>query len=147
NRAAIAIEYAQLYREVREADRRKDEFLATLAHELRNPLAPIRNGLQIIGLSGDNVAAVVQARARMERQLSQMVHLVDDLLDVSRISRGKLDLRKEPVELAVVVNNAVETSRPLIEASGQELTIDMPPTPVVVDADVTRLGQIFSNLL
>lgn len=147
SRAAIAIENAQLYRELREADRRKDEFLATLAHELRNPLAPIRNGLQIIRLSGDNGAAVGKARSMMERQLSQMVRLVDDLLDVSRISGGKLDLRKESVDLAVVVNNAVETTRPLIEASGQELTIDMPPTPVVVDADVTRLGQVFGNLL
>ncbi len=147
SRAAIAVENAQLYRELRETDRRKDEFLATLAHELRNPLAPIHNGLQIIRLSGDNVAAVGQTRSMMERQLSQMVHLVDDLLDVSRISRGKLELRKEPVDLAVVVNCAVETSRPVVEASGQELTIDMPPTPVVVDADVTRLGQVFSNLL
>ena len=147
SRAAIAIENAQLYQESREADRRKDEFLATLAHELRNPLAPIRNGLHVIRLSGDNVAAVGQARSMMERQLSQMVRLVDDLLDVSRISRGKLELRKERVDLAVVVNNAVETSRPVIEASGHELTVVMPPMPVGVDADVTRLGQVFANLL
>lgn len=147
SRAAIAIENAQFYRELREADRRKDEFLATLAHELRNPLAPIRNGLHIMRLSGDNMAAVEQVRAMMERQLSQMVRLVDDLLDVSRINGGKLDLRKEPVDIAVVVNNAVETSRPLIEAGDHELTIDIPPTPVVVDADVTRLGQVFANLL
>ena len=94
DRAAIAIENAQLYRELRDADRRKDEFLATLAHELRNPLAPIRNGLQVLRLAGTESGMVDEARSMMERQLSQMVRLVDDLLDVSRITRNKLDLRK-----------------------------------------------------
>jgi two-component system CheB/CheR fusion protein len=129
------------------SDRRKDEFLATLAHELRNPLAPIRNGLQIMRLSNGERESVEKARIMMERQLGQMVHLVDDLLDLSRISRGKIELRKERVELSRVVQQAVETSRPLIEASGHDLTITVPSGPVYVDADVTRLAQVFSNLL
>ena len=104
DRAAIAIENAQLYRELRDADRRKDEFLATLAHELRNPLAPIRNGLQVLRLAGRRAARrSSEARSMMERQVSQMVRLVDDLLDVTRISRDKIELRKERVELAAVV--------------------------------------------
>jgi signal transduction histidine kinase/ActR/RegA family two-component response regulator len=131
---------------LREADRRKNEFLATLAHELRNPLAPIRNALQIIRLSSDRDARE-QARTLIERQLGQMVRLVDDLMDVSRISRGKVELRKEQVELAKVVQQAVETSRPLIEAMGHDLTLDMPPMPIVVNGDLTRLAQAFANLL
>jgi PAS domain S-box-containing protein len=128
------------------ADRRKDEFLATLAHELRNPLAPLRNGLQVIRLSPDRQARA-QAQAMMQRQLEQMVRLVDDLLDVSRISRGKLELRREQVELAAVVGRAVETSRPLIDHLGHELTVTLPEQPVLVDADPTRLAQVFANLL
>ena len=147
DRAAIAIENAQLYRELRDADRRKDEFLATLAHELRNPLAPIRNGLQILRLSGMENGMVADARAMMERQLSQMVRLVDDLLDVSRITRNKLDLRKQRVTLAAVVHSAVETSRPLIEQSRHTLSLTLPPGPVHIDADPVRLAQVFSNLL
>jgi PAS domain S-box-containing protein len=140
-------ELRRLAAELSEADRRKNEFLATLAHELRNPLAPLRNGLQIMRLSGDSKAAVEQARTIMERQLGQMVHLVDDLLDVSRISRGKLDLRTERVELATVLNNAIETSRPLLDANGHELLVRLPSQPLFVAADVTRLGQVFANLL
>jgi PAS domain S-box-containing protein len=132
---------------LRDADRRKDEFLATLAHELRNPLAPLRNGLQVMKLAGANARAVEEARGMMERQLAQMVRLIDDLLDVSRITRGKLQLRPERVELASVVQSAVENSRPLIEASGHELTITLPPGPVLLDADPVRLAQVFSNLL
>jgi PAS domain S-box-containing protein len=146
-RAAVAIENTQLYQALRDADRRKDEFLATLAHELRNPLAPLRNGLEVMKLAKGDADATEQVRTMMERQLSQMVHLVDDLLDLSRISRGKIELRKERVELAKVVQHAVETSRPLIEAGGHHLTISMPPGPIYVDADVTRLAQVFSNLL
>ncbi len=132
---------------LREADRRKDEFLATLAHELRNPLAPLRNGLQIMKLARGNAVGTEQARAMMERQLAQLVRLVDDLMDVSRISRGKITLRRERVELARVIQQAVETSRPLIEANGHELTITVPPQSVFVEADPTRLAQVVSNLL
>jgi PAS domain S-box-containing protein len=140
-------ELRRLTAELSEADRRKDEFLATLAHELRNPLAPIRNGLQVLRLAGTNGEAVEQTRTMMDRQLSQMVRLVDDLLDVSRITRNKLELRKEPVELSAVVNSAVETSRPLIEACNHELTVTLPPSPIYLEADLTRLAQVFSNLL
>ena len=145
--ASVAIENARLVDSLREADRRKDEFLATLAHELRNPLTPIRIGLEIMQLTGISGAAAEQARAMMERQLTQMVRLVDDLLDVSRITRGKIELRKERIELAAVVASAVETSRPLIEASGHELTVTLPPDAIQLDADLTRLAQVFSNLL
>ncbi len=132
---------------LREADRRKDEFLATLAHELRNPLAPLRNGLQVMRLARGNPEAVEQAQGMMERQLGQMVRLIDDLLDVSRITRGKLQLRRERADLASVVRSAVEGSRPLIEASGHELTVTLPPEPVYLEADPTRLAQVFANLL
>lgn len=145
-RKQVEEELRRLAAELSEADRRKDEFLATLAHELRNPLAPIRNGLQIMGASTDK-AAIEEVRTMMERQLGQMVHLVDDLLDVSRISRGKLELRKQRVQLSAVLSNAVETSRPLIESSGHELIVDVPTESIILDADVTRLGQVFSNLL
>ena len=137
----------QLATKLTEADRRKDEFLATLAHELRNPLAPIRTGLQLMKLPGVQQANIEQARSMMERQLTQMVRLVDDLMDVSRISRGKLDLRKARVPLAAVLNSAVETSRPLIAQMGHELTITLPQQPLIVDADLTRLAQVFLNLL
>ena len=132
---------------LKEADRRKDEFLATLAHELRNPLAPIRNGLQIMRLATGRPAVIEQARGMMERQVRQMVRLIDDLLDLSRISRGKVELRKERTDLAVIVQNAVETSRPVIEQAGHELTVTIPGEPIVMDADVVRLSQVFSNLL
>lgn len=132
---------------LQEADGRKDEFLATLAHELRNPLAPIRNALQVMRLAGDNVELAEQARGIIDRQLSQLVRLVDDLMDVSRISRGKIELRKERIELAAVVHSAVEASRPVIEQAGQQLTVTMPQQPIVVDADLTRLAQACMNLL
>ncbi len=132
---------------LKDADRRKDEFLATLAHELRNPLAPLRNGLQILRLSRGDAAAADRAMGMMDRQLGQMVHLVDDLLDVSRITRGKLHLRRDRVELAAVVRNAVEASRPLVEAAGHRLAVSLPPEPVHLDADPTRLAQVLSNLL
>ncbi len=132
---------------LRESDRRKSEFLAMLAHELRNPLAPLRNGLQIMRLANHNGAAVERAQGMMERQLGHMVRLIDDLLDLSRITNGKIELRKERIDLAAAVKDAVETSRPLIEASGHELTVTLPPQPVFVDADRTRLAQVFANLL
>jgi PAS domain S-box-containing protein len=140
-------ELKKLHQQLQEADRRKDEFLATLAHELRNPLAPLRNALQIMRLAGDNKRAVEQALPVMERQLEQMVRLIDDLLDVSRIARNKLQLRKMRVELAEVVRHAVETARPLIESAGHELTLAQPAEPIYVDADAARLAQVFANLL
>ncbi|MFL5340760.1 MAG: PAS domain S-box protein [Gemmataceae bacterium] len=132
---------------LREADRRKDEFLAVLAHELRNPLAPVRSALQIMRLAGDNRYAVEQARSMMERQVQQMVRLVDDLLDVSRITRGNVELKKERVALSSVVATAVETSRPLIEAARHELHVAIPAETVELEADATRLAQVLSNLL
>ena len=133
--------------QLRDTDRRKDEFLATLAHELRNPLAPIRNALQIMHLTPDDKPSREQARRMMERQLGQMVRLIDDLLDVSRITRGKLELRKERVELAAVIGTAIDTSRPLVEDAGHELDVSLPTDPVYLDADPVRLAQVFSNLL
>ena len=143
---ALEEDLRKITAELSEADRRKDEFLATLAHELRNPLAPIRNGLQILRIA-DDTATIERVRAMMERQLAQMVHLVDDLLDVSRISRGKLQLRKQQIQLATALNDAVETSRPVIDAGGHTLVVKLPSEPIFLDADPTRLGQIFSNLL
>jgi len=132
---------------LRDADRKKDDFIALLAHELRNPLAPIRNGLQVMKLAGDDADAVAQARAMMDRQLGHMVRLIDDLLDVSRIGRNKMELRRDRVQLADVISTAVETARPMIDAAGHELTIALPLTPVFLDADLTRLAQVFGNLL
>jgi PAS domain S-box-containing protein len=133
--------------ELREASRKKDEFLALLAHELRNPLAPLRNGLQVMRLSASDANAVAQARAMMDRQLGHMVRLIDDLLDVSRIGRQKMELRQAQVALADVVDNAVETARPVIEAAGHRLTVLLPSEAVFLNADLTRLAQVLSNLL
>jgi signal transduction histidine kinase len=132
---------------LREEDERKDKFLATLAHELRNPLAPLRNGLQIMRLAQGDAEALERVRSMMERQLGQMVHLIDDLLDLSRISHGKIDLRVERIELAKAVQQAIDTSRPSIAQADHELLIKFPPDPIYVDADLTRLVQVFSNLL
>ena len=133
--------------ELRAADRRKSEFLAMLAHELRNPLAPLQNGLHIMRLAGDDSVEAAQARGMMERQLGHMVRLIDDLLDLSRISNGKIELRRERIDLATVVQSAIETSRPLIDAGEHKLTVHIPPKPVIVYADRVRLAQVFSNLL
>lgn len=130
-----------------EADRRKDEFLATLAHELRNPLAPIRSGLEVLRLSEGDPATSAQARSMMERQLGQLVRLVDDLMDVSRINHGKLELRAETLNLETAIHSALETSRSLIEEMGQKVIIQMPEEPVFVKADRVRLSQIFMNLM
>ena len=132
---------------LREQDVRKDEFLATLAHELRNPLAPLANGLKLIKLGRGNAQTVEAARTLMERQLGHMVRLVDDLLDVSRISLGKVELKKERVELAAVVQSALETSGPLIEQMDHDLSVAVPQEPIYVDGDMTRLSQVLSNLL
>jgi signal transduction histidine kinase/ActR/RegA family two-component response regulator len=132
---------------LRLADRRKDEFLATLAHELRNPLAPIRTGLDILRLRSGDAQATQRATDIMERQLRQMVRLVDDLLDVSRINTGKFTIKSGRVELKAVVNDALEVVRPYIELHGHELAIDLPDRPVFLNGDATRLAQILSNLL
>jgi signal transduction histidine kinase len=129
-----------------EADRRKDEFLATLAHELRNPLSPIRNGLDILRAS-PSAANAEEIRDMMDRQLSHLVRLVDDLLDVSRVSQGKVELRKEQIALGELLKTAVEASEPLISAGRHELVLDLPDTEVWLDADLTRLSQVVSNLL
>lgn len=132
---------------LREADRRKDEFLATLAHELRNPLAPLKNALELMKAADGDREQIDQARSAMERQVGQMVRLVDDLLDVSRISRDKLVLRSERVELAEVLRHALETCRPLVESAGHELSVTLPSEPIYLDADAARLAQVFGNLL
>jgi signal transduction histidine kinase len=134
-------------RELREANQAKDEFLALLAHELRNPLAPIVNAVGLIGTRAEADPVLQQAAHVVERQAQQMARLLDDLLDVSRISRGKLQLRKEILDLAEVVENAVQTSRPLIESRRHQLTISLPPEPVSLEGDSTRLEQVLANLL
>ena len=131
---------------LQEADRRKDEFLATLAHELRNPLAPISSGLHIVR-TADNPAQTAAALEIMERQVGQMVRLVDDLLDVARITTGKVELRRESIDLADAIRDAVETSAPAFAQRGDTLTITPPSEPVCVNADRTRLAQVFANLL
>ena len=131
----------------READRRKDEFLATLAHELRNPLAPISNATSILKLAHDDREVFERATGTIERQLAHLVRLVDDLLDMSRISRGKLELRREHIELASVIHQAVETCRPMAEAASQEVTVTLPAQSIYLNADPVRLSQVVSNLL
>jgi PAS domain S-box-containing protein len=132
---------------LKEADRRKDEFLAMLAHELRNPLAPIRNAVQVMNLLAGGEPNLQRAREMIERQVKHLARLVDDLLDVSRITRGKINIRKEPVELASVIARAAETSRPLLETRRQALAVTLLPEPVLVEGDATRLAQVFANLL
>lgn len=129
-----------------EADHRKDEFIALLAHELRNPLAPLRNGVQVLRLAEDESTRRM-AQEMMDRQLTHMVRLIDDLLDVSRLSRNKMELRQTAVTLDHVIASAVETVRPLIDETGHDLTISLPDQPVALYADLTRLSQVFSNLL
>jgi PAS domain S-box-containing protein len=146
-RASIAVQNIQLLETLRLSDRRKDEFIATLAHELRNPLAPIRTGIQVLDEIGSQNAEAIEIRRIMDRQLTHMVRLVDDLMDVSRISTGRLELRKEHVELASVVQTALEAIRPQIEEAGHQLTVSLPEQPVKLYADPVRLSQVLSNLL
>jgi PAS domain S-box-containing protein len=131
----------------RDADRRKDEFLAVLAHELRGPLAPLGYALEIAKRNPKDSESVRQMGDMMRRQLGLMTRLIDDLLDVSRISRGKLELRRQEVELRDVIGQAVELSRPMIDAAEQQLTVTLPPQPLYLLADVIRLTQVFANLL
>ena len=139
-------EKKRVEQELRLSHRRKDEFLATLAHELRNPLAALRNAVELHRIGKD---AKTQGLAQeiIERQIQQLIRLVDDLLDVSRISKGKLELRRERVELRTVIRSAVETSRPVLDAAGHELVVELPEEVVYLDADPTRLAQVFLNLI
>jgi PAS domain S-box-containing protein len=132
---------------LRDADRRKDEFLATLGHELRNPLAPIRNGLQIVRVAGRHDPLVSRTTEMMDRQVSHLVHLVDDLLDLGRITAGKIELRRKHASLKELVLRSVEATRVFIEAHGHELAIDVPEHDIWVDADPERMTQVISNLL
>lgn len=132
---------------LRQADRRKDEFLAVLAHELRNPLAPIRSGLELLRQQGLNEGPLEEICATMERQTRQMVRLIDDLLDVSRITRGTMELRKHVCTLASIVESAVEAVRPIVDEAGHQLHVELPAQRVVLEADSTRLAQVLSNLL
>jgi PAS domain S-box-containing protein len=132
---------------LKESDRRKDEFLATLAHELRNPLAPIRSGLEVIRRMGDDREQLAGTLEILQRQTNQIVHLVDDLLDISRISQGKIHLRNERIELKMAVEIAVESSRGLIDEAENELLVTLPSEPIYLEADLTRVAQILLNIL
>mgnify|MGYP001627133811 CR=1 FL=1 len=147
DRCWVHIERVRATEALREADRRKNEFLAILAHELRNPLAPLRNGLQLMQLAGHDATAMAKVRAMMERQVLQMSHLVNDLLDIARITSGNLDLKPQRLDLAAMVAAAVETSMPLIEAQAHTLTLNLPDQPLPVDADPLRVAQVIGNVL
>jgi PAS domain S-box-containing protein len=145
--AADLIERIRFEQTLKEADRRKDEFLAMLAHELRNPLAPIRNALQILKTPSAAGPLVDMAHDVMDRQTHQLTRLVDDLLDVSRITRGKINLHRETIDLASVVKRAVETARPLFEEQRHEFTVSLPPEPIFLQGDMVRLAQALANVL
>jgi PAS domain S-box-containing protein len=132
---------------LREADRRKDEFLVTLAHELRNPLSPIRNAVQVLQVAEGDRAMGASARAMIERQLKQLVRLIDDLLDVSRIAQGRLELKRERIDLARVLRLALEISRPLLETKQHNVSVIWPTEPLHVLGDPARLAQVFASLL
>ncbi len=132
---------------LRQSDRRKDEFLATLSHELRNPLAPIRNALELLRRAGSDVTLRDRALGIAERQIQQLVRLTDDLLDVSRITRNQIELRCERIDLRAVISSALETTAPLSHAAGHHVAVDLPPDPLWVYADLTRLAQAFANIL
>jgi PAS domain S-box-containing protein len=137
----------KLAADLSDTDRRKNEFLATLAHELRNPLAPMSNMLEVVKRAGNDGEILKRAHETIERQLGQMVRLVDDLLDLNRITHDRLELRRNTVELSTVIQQAVEVARPLVEASRHHLTVDLPSEPIYLDADRVRLAQVFGNLL
>lgn len=132
---------------LKEADRRKDEFLAILAHELRNPLAPIRNSLEMMKRANGDLEILERSRRTMERQMRQLVRLVDDLIDVSRVSRNRLELRKDKVDLASIIEHATEACRPLAESANHQLHVSLPSEPIYLHADAIRLAQVFGNLL
>ncbi|WP_290659820.1 ATP-binding protein [Aquabacterium sp.] len=140
-------QWQEISERLAQADRRKDEFLATLAHELRNPLAPMRNVVELLKLKTLDAPQLRWTREVLERQLQHLTHLVDDLLEVSRITQGKLELRLQRVELAHAVQGALEAAAPLVQAASHKLTVELPEQPIVLDADPTRLTQIILNLL
>jgi PAS domain S-box-containing protein len=146
-RKQLADDLQRLAADLSETDRRKNEFLATLAHELRNPLAPMSNMLEVLKRSDGDSKVLKQAMGTFERQLSQMVRLVDDLLDLNRITHDRLDLRKSEVELSSIIRQAVEVARPLLDAAGQRFNVDLPQEPIYLNADGARLAQVFGNLL
>ena len=146
-RREAAAQLREMADQLSDANRLKDEFLATLAHELRNPLAPLRTALDLLQRAPDDPRVTASARDVMGRQLTQLVRLIDDLLDLSRVSRGLIELRRSVVPISVVVDDAVETSRPLIEASGHALSVAVPGDALLVDVDPTRLVQVLANLL
>ncbi len=147
HRAALVVENAGLYRELQKADRRKDEFLAVLGHELRSPLAPIQTAIQLLRARVPADPELQWTTGVVEHQVQQMTRLVDDLLDVSRISQGKIHLRRELVDLADVAARAVESSRPLIDARKHRLEVSLPEQAAEVEGDLIRLVQVVSNLL
>ncbi|HET7132236.1 MAG TPA: HAMP domain-containing sensor histidine kinase, partial [Gammaproteobacteria bacterium] len=132
---------------LRAADQRKDEFLATLGHELRNPLAPLLTGLHLLRLSGGQDPTIARMTEVMERQITHLVRLVDDLLEVSRITRGVIDVHREPVDLGALLRSAVETTRQMFESARHRLTVDLPDAPMMISGDAVRLTQVFANLL
>ncbi|KQQ97379.1 PAS domain S-box protein [Massilia sp. Leaf139] len=140
-------ELRRIAADLSQADHRKSEFLATLAHELRNPLAPIRTGLDLLRMAPPSAETAARVHAMMDRQLGQLIHLVDDLLDIARITRGRIELKKEAIDLRVAVSMAVESSTALIQAGGHKLEVALPDEPLPLDADLTRLVQVLSNLL
>ncbi len=146
-RKRLADDLRRLAADLAAADQRKNEFLATLAHELRNPLAPMSNMLEVVKHSGDDREVLKRAHDTIERQLGQMVRLVDDLLDLNRITYDRLELRRSEVELASVIQQAVEVARPLIDAAGHDLTVELPEELIYLNADRARLAQVFGNLL
>ena len=146
-RAAIALDNARLYKDIEHADKQKNEFLSMLAHELRNPLAPIRNAVSVLRLQQEDQPDALWAQDVIDRQVTHMVRLVDDLLDVSRITRGKIRLEQKCLSVEQVIQSAVETSRPLIDANNHQLTVELPGEPLFVHADEARLAQVLSNLL
>jgi signal transduction histidine kinase/DNA-binding response OmpR family regulator len=147
SRAAVALENAYLYQDVQQADRQKNEFLSMLAHELRNPLAPIRNAVHVMRMQGPAGPELQWSRDVIDRQVKHMARLVDDLLDISRITRGKIRLQLEPVDMASVVAEAVEASRPIIEGRRHRLEVVVAPEPLWVNGDAARLAQVLTNLL
>ena len=140
-------ERARAEESLRLADQRKDEFLATLGHELRNPLAPLLTGLQLLKLAGPKDPVATRVIGIMERQISHLARLVDDLLEVSRITRGLIDVQREPLDLGSIVRSAIDTSRPVLDAARHQLVVDLPADPIAVAGDAVRLTQVFANLL